>query len=506
MPTGSRMNYNILVLCDFNRRSANTIIDHATSFKKYSRHNIFYVNPVGRSKPEWLNLSKFDILIIHYSIYVLGDHYINPSWRDAITLSPAVKIQFIQDEYRRVNEFIDRMKELNINVLYTCFPEGEIEKVYPAYKLPGVAKFNTLTGYVPSYLDNAAPNLRRRRPIDVGYRGRGEGFWWLGTLYQEKSFIGREFLRHAARTELTCDISTREEDRIYGSRWIQFLRQCRCTLGTESGASVIDFNGRIEDRVRQYCEQHPSATFEEVRVRFFKDVEGQVRMNQISPRVFESIGCGCGLILFEGEYSKILMPDVHFIPLKKDFSNIGDVFDKIRDRTFIRTMAERSFKDVLQSGAYSYKTFVSSFDRNLDRYMGAAPRGVRQENMRGLSAMPGTRQGVFAGLSAAQTSLTRPENDSPLQPAALGNRLHSCLRIGIRILGVMGKSLRILSRMFVRFATELYRRFRLSGKRIGAASRYWIRRCLHFSERVIRFHPFFLAEKLKLLVKIIRQV
>jgi len=134
------MKYNILVLCDFNRRSANTIIDHATSFKKYSCHNIFYVNPVRNNKPEWLNLSKFDVLILHYSIYVLGDHYLNPSWRHSIRVSPAVKIQFIQDEYRRVNEFIDRMKELGINILYTCFPEQEMEKVYPADKLPGVMK------------------------------------------------------------------------------------------------------------------------------------------------------------------------------------------------------------------------------------------------------------------------------------------------------------------------------------------------------------------------------
>ena len=446
---GSRMKYNILVLCDFTRRSANTIIDHATSFKKYSRHNIFYVNPVRSNKPEWLNLSKFDVLILHYSIYVLGDHYINPNWRHAITASPAVKIQFIQDEYRRVNEFIDRMKELGINILYTCFPEQEMEKVYPADKLPGVMKINTLTGYVPSYLENRVLDLQGRRPIDVGYRGRGEGFWWLGTLYQEKSFIGREFLHRAAKTELTCDISTREEDRIYGRRWVQFLRQCRCTLGTESGASVIDFTGQIEDQVRQYCEQHPSATFEVVRARFFKDIEGQIRMNQISPRVFESIGCGCALILFEGEYSKILTPDVHFIPLKKDFSNIENVFDKIRDRAFIREMAERSYEDILRSGAYSYQAFISSFDKNLGDYMGSSA---------GQHAIPAT-------------DLT-------------GSRTY------IRMFNITAKLFMFLCRKFGRILTYLYR---------------ILHRLFHLLKQLIQFHPFFLSEKLKLMLKTIRQ-
>ena len=133
----------------------------------------------------------------------------------------------------------------------------------------------------------------------------------------------------------------------------------------------MDVRGQFEDQVRQSCEQRPSSTFEVVRTRFFKDIEGQIRMNQVSARFFESIGGGCALILFEGEYSKIRTPDVHFIPLKKDFSNIENVFDKIRDRAFIREMAERSYEDILRSGAYSYQAFISSFDKNLGDYMGS---------------------------------------------------------------------------------------------------------------------------------------
>ena len=48
-------------------------------------------------------------------------------------------------------------------------------------------------------------------------------------------------------------VETFEEDRIYGKKWIHFLSQSRCSLGTESGASVIDFTGQIESDVREYC-------------------------------------------------------------------------------------------------------------------------------------------------------------------------------------------------------------------------------------------------------------
>jgi hypothetical protein len=364
----SGMKYKILLLCDFSRNSPNTIIDHVTSFKKYSKHDVYHINPVTRKIPDWLNLNKFDIIIIHYSIYVLGENYIDASWRDAIACSSAYKVQFIQDEYRTVFAFHARMRELKIDVLYTCIPETEIEKVYPIEKLSGFKKINNLTGYVPEYFEKRKPDFSKKRTIDVGYRGR-EGLWWLGSLFQEKSIIGREFLRYAQNNGIKCDISSREQDRIYGKEWLRFLDNCRCTLGTESGASVIDFTGEIEKNVKKYCKNHSKATFKEVQTLFLKDLEGKVRMNQISPRAFEAIGCGCCQILFEGEYSGILKPDIHYIPLKKDFSNISEVIQKIKDESLVKKMVLRAYEDIIATRDYSYKTFVEAVDRQIEEFI-----------------------------------------------------------------------------------------------------------------------------------------
>jgi hypothetical protein len=155
------------------------------------------------------------------------------------------------------------------------------------------------------------------------------------------------------------------------------------------------------------------------------------------------------LILFEGEYSKILTPDVHFIPLKKDFSNIENVFDKIRDRAFIREMAERSYEDILRSGAYSYQAFISSFDKNLGDYMGSSA---------GQHAIPAT-------------DLT-------------GSRTY------IRMFNITAKLFMFLCRKFGRILTYLYR---------------ILHRLFHLLKQLIQFHPFFLSEKLKLMLKTIRQ-
>lgn len=368
------MQYKILFLCDFNRKSANTIVDHATCFEAYSKHKYYYYNPVRKNKPVWLDLNDFDIIIIHYSIYVLGDYYINETWRNAIAESKAVKVQFIQDEYRTINAFHERMRELSINVLFTCFPEREIEKVYPEDKLPGVVKINNLTGYVPNYMENKRPDFDKKRSIDVGYRGRELGYWY-GDLGREKLIIATKMRELLKDSGLIYDISAREEDRIYGSDWINFLCDCRCTLGTESGASVMDFTGEIEHNVKRYCKENPNATYEEVKEKFFKDVDGKIYLNQISPRAFEAIGCGSCLVMFEGEYSGILKPGVHYIALKKDFSNIAEVIELMKDEKYTRDMAVRAYEDVIASGKYSYKAFVEFFDNKIEDYM--ADKNIR---------------------------------------------------------------------------------------------------------------------------------
>jgi hypothetical protein len=90
-------------------------------------------------------------------------------------------------------------------------------------------------------------------------------------------------------------------------------------------------------------------------------------MNQISPRVFEAIASRTILVLFEGEYSGVIRPDEHFIALKKDGSNLADVIQSLQNNEYIDAMADRAWTDVIESGKYSYKSFVSMVDKELQR-------------------------------------------------------------------------------------------------------------------------------------------
>ncbi|MGH8766539.1 MAG: glycosyltransferase, partial [Burkholderiales bacterium] len=154
--------------------------------------------------------------------------------------------------------------------------------------------------------------------------------------------------------------------------------------------------------------------YEQLRERLIAPHEGGIRMNQVSPKIFEAIACGTALVLFEGEYSDVVKPGQHFIVLKKDFSNVDEVLDALRDDAFISQLTERAYRDVVASGAYSYRRFVEAFDESLTGELRFGPkmRVLRKTLMR-LPAGKGTGNreafapAVDAPLGAADWSLVR---------------------------------------------------------------------------------------------------
>lgn len=355
---------SILLFCDLRRNNANTIDDHVQAFENFSKHRIYTFDPIQQSRCGALDLDEFDVVVIHYSIFVLSEHYLHPMFKQKIRNYRGVKIQFIQDDYRRVDEMAAAVQYLGIHLLYTLYPEDKVPQVWTP-RLPGVQCCATLAGYVPdNILSQPTPSIAERQ-LDVGYRGRSLPYW-LGDLGQEKGWITRDFLRHAHGYRLSHDVSSREEDRIYGSAWSRFIMSCKTMLGTESGSSITDFDGSIQRRTEAYLKENPKATYEEVRSALLEPYESNCRINTISPRAFESAALRTAMVLFPGEYSGILEPWRHYIPLEKDFSNFPEVVAKIRDHVFLQDMVDRTYDDLIASGKYSYRAFIAEFDKVVD--------------------------------------------------------------------------------------------------------------------------------------------
>ena len=350
----------ILLLCDYRVDIASTVREHIDALTQSSQHRIRKVSIFGDLPPR-LDLNHFDAIIIHYSLIACHDNYVSPSARKALGKYRGLKAIFIQDEYRFVDATIAAMREIGVDVLFTCVPEQEIEKVYPSARLPGVIKKNVLTGYVPVRLLGMNVTPYSARPIDVGYRARKVP-GWLGSLGWEKYEIGKRFRDAAAHDSLSLNISFREEDRFYGDEWINFVCQCKAMLGVESGASVFDFDGSIQRNVERHVLREPDADFHRLKELYFADTDGKISLNQISPRCFEAAALRTLLIMYEGDYSGRMAPWRHYVPLKKDHSNHAEVVALIKDEARAQAIVERAFQEVACDPRNTFEAFVSEFD------------------------------------------------------------------------------------------------------------------------------------------------
>ena len=348
---------------------ASTVFDHLNAFAKYSSYDVKYID-ILREEINLEILNSFDAIILHYTISVFNDDRLPAALRCLLRETTAKKIVFIQDEYRRVNDVVENLRLLGIDCLFTCVPKNEIQKVYPKEKLPNLIVKNTLTGYVSEAMvsDINIPKFHKRQ-LDVVYRARKLSAWY-GQLCYDKWKIADRFSEDAHKHELAVDISSYESDRIYGQDWLEFLKRSKAALGVESGAGVFDFTGEIQRQVEAHEIENPDDSFENIKEKFFKNEDGKIKLNQISPRCFEYAACKTLMILYEGDYSGILKPWKHYVPLKKDHSNMDDVVYYIRNEEKWKSITEQAYNDIILNPNYSYKNFIKEFDLTIKNELG----------------------------------------------------------------------------------------------------------------------------------------
>ena len=353
---------NILLIYNNTQTYTNTVYEHVYLYGKYSRNRVFYCHH-DQYADFHVNLTRFDVVVIHYSLRLPFDQ-ISLSLKESLKSYGGSKVLFIQDEYDHTHRAWHWIGELGIDLVFTCVPNGYIQEVYPSDKFPGVRFVNNLTGYVPEHIpDGVDVSPPSERACLVGYRGRSLPIRY-GDLPRDKVRIGRLVKKYCESHGIAHDIAWDEESRIYGDDWYRFLASCRAMLGTESGSNVFDWDGRLDKKIADYRKSHRAGE-DEVYEQVVKPLERPGWMNQVSPKVFEAIMFRTVLVLFEGNYSGVLEPGRHYIPLKKDGSNLDEVFGLLRDGDYVDAMAKRAYDDIIMSQAYSYSTFAKFVDREI---------------------------------------------------------------------------------------------------------------------------------------------
>ncbi len=362
---GPQRRLNVLLLAD-DRHEANVVQDHINALRLCSQHNIFVVNPIWTPIDQACDLSRIDVILVHYSILVLSDYFLPQHNAQMVKSFSGPKLQIIQDEYRWVNQMKRRIVELGIEAVFSSLNVDNLRKVYADLEPVGVHFYSSLPGYIPAHMHDMDVLPIAERRLDICYRGRELPFW-IGRQAREKSQIGLHMQRLCGQYGGAFDIEVRETARIYGKAWVDFIASSRTTLGVEGGASIFDFEGNLPEIVTGYLEEHPGANFEQVFEALLKPYEGNVVHRTITPRIFEAIALKTALVLYPGRYSGLLQPDVHYIPFNPDGSGDEEVARKIKDHVLLQEMVDRTYADIVKRPELQASFYVEKVDAVISR-------------------------------------------------------------------------------------------------------------------------------------------
>lgn len=341
-----------------------TVFDHIYSFKRYQKeHTCFYYNVTG-PLPRYLCSLPFDGILFHYSL--LSYHWSDTlwakisTWLQGIKGSGGVRVALPQDEYVHSVNLSTFFKEFSIETVFSCATAPDYYTLYPPEQ-SGLKHYKTvLTGYVDERTLKRIEQLREQgivRDIDVGYRARDLPYW-LGRHAQLKKRIEEELQPYSQDPSWVVDASTDPKDVFYGDDWLRFLLRCRTSPACLGGASLHDPRGEVRDKVDRYVEAHPQATFEEVEEACFAGQDGSLSLFALSPRHFECVMTRTCLLLVEGDYLGIFEGGRNCLMIRKDFSNLHQVMEQVRDVELCAALAEQAYLDVVASQQYTYGRFV----------------------------------------------------------------------------------------------------------------------------------------------------
>lgn len=356
---------HVLFLAD-TTHPAGAVADHINAITAGNKLVWHVLNPLVCKTIDKMDFSLFAAIGIHYSIKPYNNYYLSPALKKKIAAFSGVKFLFLQDEYQRVNQVQEYLATLDFNLLFTLVNQQTLAKAYPDPRLSTLKKVTVLTGYASKAMKNYPAPPIAERTIDVSYRARRCDYW-LGSLAYEKQFIATEFITRTQGEQLRLDISLEEAYRLYGKHWLQLLSNSKAVLGTESGASIWDFDGHIEQRVNHYLRHHNNAVFSDVYEHALKPDDGEIMYNCISPRVFEAAATKTPMIMFPGDYSGVCKPDIHYIVLEKDFSNLKEVLERLKDNAFLQQLADRCFAELIAADCYAETVFTKLIEEEISQ-------------------------------------------------------------------------------------------------------------------------------------------
>jgi hypothetical protein len=291
-----------------------------------------------------LRLRRFDLIVVSHlaagddmSLLLKTMHYFD---RRRGTLAV-----FVGNEYDLIDQKVAFIRETGAEYVCTQLPLEAGRYLYGecarARVLPMPHALNPAVYY---------PDPSVTRSIDVGFIG---DIYWPFVGDRERTDLIDYLREHGPRLGLRCEIRT---ERVGRAEWADFLRRSHGVIGAESGTYYLNERGGLLDRARRYnLEENRAASFDDVYERFYAGVRRGVSGKSVSSRHFEPIGTKTCQILLEGDYNGLLRPGEHYIPVRRDLSDVGEAIRQFRDAAYRAEIAERAYEHVMSEHTYAHR-------------------------------------------------------------------------------------------------------------------------------------------------------
>lgn len=359
---------NVLLIYDYYAPQPlrQAIKEYLECFGKYSEHSIYYCN-YAFGLPKYLSAVSFDLILFHnffsaqfrwnnlpYEIYLKR---LMP-----LKKYPAKKAILCQDEFIRMNYINRFVSDFAVDHIFSVAEESEWPKIYPDVDPQKVKIHKVLTGYLDDQILETLKKLEDEninREIDIGYRASHVPHT-LGKQGQLKNEIGKRLreAKQAMGLKTSIKLVGEEQEMLSGLDWYRFMLSCKAVAGVEGGSSILDFDGSLEKKVSHFTQKNPKADFNAVKAHCFSEIDGNLNLKALSPRHLEACATKTCQLLVEGDYSGILKPHLHYIPIKEDFSDVEEALTSFKDENYRKTLTERAFKDIVLSKKYCLSSFV----------------------------------------------------------------------------------------------------------------------------------------------------
>jgi hypothetical protein len=355
----------VLILCRYIANQGAVVVDSVNSFVDHSVNDVFVYSSAYTPFDHNFPYHEFDVIVVHYSIIPTLRGFISNRVTERISTSKAKKVMMAQDEYRSTSALVDFANKIRATLYYSVVPEASWSRLFE--NLNRECKLVPyLTGYVPTILCTYPVPPMVKRKWGIVYRGRKYPRWF-GEIILKKIDLALELTKSKAFRGIRLNISVEEKDRVYGADWIELLSNSRTVFATESDVEIVDPDGRMlsyDLAVNQLLDKNEDELRDEIKFeatnQYTKAFPGSLAV--IAPRIFEAIALRTVLLMPPGEYSGILQPWKHYIPLNPDFSNAQEVRNALLDTKLLVKIASTAYADICSTDQFSYKGFAESFD------------------------------------------------------------------------------------------------------------------------------------------------